>query len=99
MAKIMFKRSGGLLGQAIDTTLDLDSLPSDESQHLLHLIQKADFFHIPENLAASSTTDEFLYTITVQAGATRHRVHVSDTSTPESLRPLLSELATLATVN
>ena len=99
MAKIIFQRSGGLLGQPIDTTLDLDSLPSGENQQLLHLIQKADFFHIPENLVAPSTTDEFLYTITVQAGATRHRVRVSDTSMPESLRPLISELATLVAVN
>lgn len=98
MAKIIFQRSGGLLGQTIDTTLDLDSLPSGESQHLLHLIQKADFFHIPENLVAPSTADEFLYTITVQAGATQHRVRVNDTSMPETLRPLISELKTLVAV-
>lgn len=99
MAKIIFQRSGGLLGQTINTTLDLDSLPSSESQHLLHLIQKADFFHIPENPVARSTADEFLYTITVQAGAMRHQVRVNDTNMPEALQPLLSELATLAAVH
>ena len=99
MAKITFERSGGVLGQIINTTPDLDSLSSSESEHLLDLIQKADFFHIPENLVARSTVDEFLYTITVQAGAMRHRVHISDTSMPESLRPLIRELTTLAAVH
>jgi len=99
MAKIIFKRSGGLLGQTINTTLDLDSLPVSERQHLLRLIQEADFSHIPENLIARSTADEFLYSITVQVGATRHQIRVSDTSMPEALRTLISELATLAAVN
>ena len=99
MAKIIFERSGGLLGRTINTTLDLDSLSASESQYLLHLIQEADFFHMPENLVALSTTDEFLYTITVQAGAMRNRVRVSDTSMPEALRPLINELATLAAVH
>jgi hypothetical protein len=99
MAKIMFERSGGVLGQTIDTTLDLDTLPSSESRHMLYLIQEADFFRIPENLVAPLTTDEFLYTITVEAGATRHRVRVNDTTMPESLRPLVHELVTLAEIS
>lgn len=99
MAKIMFERSGGFLGQSIDITLDLDSLPSNESRHLLYLVQGADFFRIPENLVAPLTTDEFLYTITVEAGATRHRVRVNDTTMPESLRPLINELVTLAEIS
>lgn len=99
MTKITFERSGGLLGQTINTALDLDGVPSSESQHLLRLIQEADFFRIPENLVARLTADEFLYTITVQAGVTRHRVRVSDTSMPEALRPLINELMTLAVVH
>ena len=99
MVKIMFDRSGGLVGQAIDLTLDLDTVPSNESQYLLHLIQEADFFHLPENFVASSTPDEFLYTLTVEAGAMRHRVRVSDTSMPKSLQPLIYELSTLAAVS
>jgi hypothetical protein len=99
MAKIMFERSGGVLGQMINTALDLDTLPSSESRHMLYLIQEADFFRIPENLVASSTADEFLYTITVESGATRHRVRVSDTAMPEALRPLINELVTLAEIN
>ena len=99
MAKIMFERSGGFLGQSIDIALDLDTLPSSESRHMLYLIQEAGFFNIPENLVAPSTADEFLYSITVEAGATRHRVRVSDTAMPESLRPLINELATIAAIS
>jgi len=99
MAKIMFERSGGFLGQSTDIALDLDTLPSTESRHLLYLIQEADFFNLPENLVARSTADEFLYTITVEAGATRHRVRVSDTAMPEALRPLVNELTALTALS
>ena len=99
MAKIMFECSGGFLGQSKDIALDLDTLPSNESRHLLCLIQKADFFNIPENLVARSTADEFLYAITVEAGTTRHRVRVSDTDMPTALRPLIDELTALAALS
>jgi len=94
--KITFERSGGLFGQTINVVLDLDSMPSNESQYLLHLVQKADFFRIPENLVTRPTADEFVYVITLQAGSARHQVRVSDTTMPEELEPLISELTALA---
>jgi Emfourin len=100
LAKIIFERSSGLLlGQTINNTLDLDSLPASESEHLIHLIQEADFFHIPENLTSQSAADEVFYSITVEAGATRHRVRVSNTSVPEPLMPLVNELAAIAAIS
>ena len=99
MTKIKFERSGGLLGQDIHLDLDLDTLPSSEALSLLHQIQQSNFFRLPENLVAPSTPDEFVYTIIVEAGSKRHRVRTTDTGAPESLRPLLNELSTLAMVS
>ena len=98
MTKIAFERSGGFLGQNIDLNLDLDTLPASEALNLIHLVQEADFFKLPEDVVATSTPDEFVYTLTVESGLSRHCVRTSDTSAPESLRPLLNVLSTLALV-
>lgn len=98
MTKISFERSGGFLGQGIDLNLDLDTLPASDALNLIHLVQEADFFQLPEELVATSTPDEFVYTLTVESGLARHCVHTSDTSAPEALRPLLNVLSTLAMV-
>ena len=98
MTKITFERSGGLMGQNINLDLDLDTLPASEALNLIHLIQEADFFKLPEDLVATSTPDEFVYSLTVESGSAQHFVRASDTNAPESLRPLLNVLSTLAMV-
>jgi len=96
MTRIKFERSGGIVGQNIDLDLDLDSIPANESLHLMQLVHESGFFHLPEDLVAKASPDEFEYTITVESGATRHNVCATDTSVPDSLRPLIHELSALA---
>ena len=98
MTKIAFERSGGFLGQNIDLNLDLDTLPASEALNLIHLVQQADFFTLPEDSVATTSADEFVYTLTVESGSSQHCVRTSDTSAPEALRPLLNVLSTLALV-
>jgi hypothetical protein len=98
MTKIKFNRSGGIVGQNIDLDLDLDTLPANESLNLIQLVQKANFFKLPEDLVATSTPDEFIYTLTVESGSSSRCVRTSDTGAPETLRPLLNVLSTLAMV-
>ena len=95
MAKILFERSGGFLEPPIDLALDLDALAPHEAQHFMYLIEDADFFRFPENLVTESANDEFIYTITVEAGSTQHRVHVSEMYLSEPLQMLVDELSML----
>ena len=99
MAKIIFERSGGFLEPPIDLTLDLDFLAPSEAQHLMYLIEDADFFRFPENLVEESAVDEFIYTITVEAGDLRHRVNVSEMYLSEPLQMLVDELSALVPVS
>ena len=98
MAKIKFERSGGFLEPPIDLTLDLDSLAPHEAQHFMYLIEDADFFRFPEDLVTDATGDEFIYTITVEAGDLQHRVRVSEMYLSEPLQMLVDELSMLAPV-
>ena len=95
MTTITFKRSGGVVGSDLDLKLDINMLPNDESQHLMHLITNANFFKIPENLNVPATPDEFQYTITVESGNSSHTVHCTDATMPKPIRPLVKELTML----
>ena len=96
MTRINFRRTGGFTGRELNTDIDLNELPDAESQELMNLITETNFFRIPQNLIATSIPDEYEYTVTVEAGNTHHTIHTSDASAPDSLRPLLSKLTSLA---
>ena len=93
MATITFKRSGGFIGTGMKYELNLNQLPMNDADSLIHLIQQAEFFNIPENLIVKFNPDEYQYTITVDAGVLRHTVRTNDTTMPASLRPLVDELS------
>ena len=95
MATITFKRCGGFVGTGMRFQLRLDELPSNDARALIHLIEKAEFFNIPENLIVKFNPDEYQYTITVDAGVICHTVRTNDTTMPASLRPLVDELSAL----
>jgi hypothetical protein len=95
MTTITFERSGGVVGNDLHLDLDLNTLPEDESQHLMKLIDEADFFNIPEHTAEQVTPDEFKYTIVVNSEQTSHTVHTTESSIPKNLLPLTKELTML----
>lgn len=96
MTTIIFRRSGGILGQEMQRNIDLNELPDAEAQELMQLITDTNFFKIPQNLINHAMPDEYEYTVTVEAGNTNHTIHASDATAPESLRPLLEKLSKLA---
>lgn len=95
MTTITFERSGGVVGNDLHLDLDLDTLPEDEAQHLMKLIDEADFFSIPEQTTGQFTPDEFKYMIAVNTDQANHTVHTSDSSIPKQLLPLAKELTML----
>lgn len=99
MTKINFKRSGGLMGQQVDTDIDLNELPDAEAQELMQLIAETSFFNIPQNMIGHTTPDEYEYVVTVEAGNSHHTIQTSDTNAPDSLRPLLDRLSQLSRPN
>jgi len=91
--KIQFERRGGFAGIRKDTKLDTDSIPSNVAEELLELIEKADFFNLPEKFPAPKKgADYFQYRLTVEKEGKKHTVEVSDPAVPATLRPLLQFL-------
>ena len=96
MTRINFKRTGGIAGREINTDIDLNELPDAESQELKDLLFQTNFFQIPQNLINRAIPDEYEYMGTVEARNTHHTIKTSDSTAPESLRPLLEKLSALA---
>ncbi|MEW6403195.1 MAG: protealysin inhibitor emfourin [Chloroflexota bacterium] len=98
MMIITFVRSGGLTREEVDLRLDLNSLSIGESQELLQLIEEADFFNLPGNMASPDVhPDEYSYAISVDTdGGQRHTVYTNDSTLPRSLLPLIEQLSHLA---
>ena len=93
MAKITFKRSGGLPGDGVRFELNLNSLPLSTVRNITCLVEQACFFDLPEELIGNFQPEEYQYTITVDAGITDHTVRTNDSTMPGALRPLVRELS------
>ena len=96
MAKIMFKRTGGFIGQGMNFELNLNSMPISAVRNITRLVEEAQFFDLPENLIKNFKPDEYQYTITVDAGITNHTVRTNDSTMPSTLRSLVKELSLLS---
>ena len=95
MTMIQFKRTGGSMDREMAMDFDLSSMPGSVSQRLQNILAGSNFFDVPVVNDLRTGPDEYRYDITVVAGNSIHTVHVSDTSMPESLRPLVEELTEL----
>ena len=83
------------MGREMTMNFDLNEMPASVARRLDNLLTSADFFEVPVVNDLITCPDEYEYDITVVAGNSIHTVHVSDTSMPESLRPLIEELTEL----
>jgi hypothetical protein len=89
MTTISYKRTGGTMGQEMAVDLNLNEMPANLSQRLQNLITESNFFATPVLNEAFSRPDEFEYTVSIDAGNSMHTVRTTDSSMPESLRPLI----------
>ena len=96
MTTISYKRTGGTMGQEMAINFDLNEMPANLSQRFQNLITESNFFATPVVNEALSRPDEFEYTVTIDAGNSKHTVRTTDSSMPDSLRPLVEGLTKLA---
>jgi hypothetical protein len=96
MTMIHFKRTGGAMDKEMSMDFDLSSMPGSMVQRLQSLLTDSDFFDVPDVHDLRAAPDEYQYEITVIAGNSIHTVHVTDTSMPQHMRPLVEGLTELA---
>ena len=97
--KIHLERSGGFAGMIMSTTVDTDTLSSNEANELQDLIKKSRFFNLSsQSLEETSSktkkgaADYFIYKITIQNGNKEHTIECDDLSMPPNLKTLVNFL-------
>lgn len=95
--KIHFERTGGLAGMVSSTTVDTNSLPSDEARKVEDLVQQANIPNTspkPGNPSKQGAADYFTYKITIESQeGTKHTVECTDVAMHPSIKPLLDYLS------
>jgi hypothetical protein len=87
------ERTGGFAGISRKTTVDTANLPENEARQLPQLVETANFYNLPTNIAASSNqADRFQYKLTVEDNDQKHTIIVSEAAMPGTLRPLIEWL-------
>ncbi|MEH1849620.1 MAG: protealysin inhibitor emfourin [Nostoc sp.] len=95
--RISFERTGGFAGITKKTTVDTDTLPPNEAATLSRLVEAADLFRLPEQITSPNPqSDRFQYKLTVEDNGKQHRVTVSESALPGTLRPLIEWLQSVA---
>jgi hypothetical protein len=84
------------MGKETSMDFELENLPAEMGERLQNLLLESKFFEIPVVHDLFANPDEYEYMLTIVAGNSLHTVHVSDTSMPKTLRPLIEELTKLA---
>jgi hypothetical protein len=94
--RVQFQVSGGigfLPGLAAPRAIEVDTLPEDDRRRVHQALDEARFFSLPARVPAPrGAADYQTYQITVEDGARRHTVVVSDPVAPAPLQRLVTLL-------
>lgn len=94
---IKIERTGGFTGMRMQTTIDTETLPSEQASELEQLVNAASFFELPARVSTPlSGADRFHYKICIESEGRKHTVETNDEVAPNTLRPLLRRLMALA---
>lgn len=96
--KLTFQQTGGIVATKRGCTLDSDALDAKTAAKLKRLVKKSGVAAAaPAAPSPPNARDVGGYTITVETDQGKAaRVHVSDMTMPDSLRPLIDFLQTCA---
>ena len=95
--RIYFERTGGFAGMRVTATVETDSLPPDDARELGDMVDESGFFNLPAAFTSlPGEPDRFQYKLTIENEGRRHTVDMAESNAPDSIRPLLRRLMTLA---
>ncbi len=90
--KIKFQQSGGFAGLVKSVEVDRNALSDEEFGALKSLVEQAKFFDLPEP-GSQTMPDMEQYSISVEAEGRTREMHLSRSTVPKELKPLIKHMA------
>ena len=95
--RITFSRSGGVTGVRLRTAVNEDDLSAPHAAKLRRLVNAADCFQLPKQLAADpKQPDRFQYELTLEDGERRHTIAIDEEAATPALLKLFGWLTDVA---
>ena len=90
---LWFERSGGFAGISTSVEIESESLLPDEVEELRQLIDQSGFLELSKNdTIPTELPDQFQYKITIEYEGEKRTVAFSESTVPDSFRPLINYL-------
>jgi hypothetical protein len=98
--RINYERSGGFANIQLSCHLNTESMPQDQAEELLKLVESSRVFDIQQNdvtpVEGGGPPDVFSYRLSLLEGDRQKTLSFNDVTAPASLRPLLVVLQRIA---
>ncbi len=94
--QISYERTGGFAGIRFHAIINTENLPFSEAETLLELIDKIDFFDLPEKMVTNDAPDSFCYFLSADDGQRTHSVEISSAAMTDEMYRLVNQLQRLA---
>ncbi len=98
--RINYECSGGFANLQLSCYLNTDSMPQDQAEELLKLVESSKVFDIQQSdvtpVAGGGPPDVFFYRLSLFEGGRQKSLSFNDVTAPASLRPLLVVLQRIA---
>lgn len=98
--QIDFATSGGFANLELNYRADTNSLPEEQAQELIRLVESSGAFDLEQEDVNANVTvgrsDVISYRLTLSEGARQTTLWFNDLTVPASMRPLLAYLRKLA---
>lgn len=98
--QIDFGSSGGFANLQLNYRADTDTLPEEQAQEVMRLVESSGVFDLEQEDVNENVTvgraDVISYRLTLSEGARQTTLWFNDLTAPASLRPLLAYLRKLA---
>jgi hypothetical protein len=89
--RITLKRSGGFGGIRTTVSLDISKLAPAKGAEIRRLIDRADFFKLPQTVhTPRPQPDRLHYDLTIEDGPQVHTVSLSEEALSPQLKPLIA---------
>ena len=89
---IHFERSGGFAGIIFKTRIDVNSLPPEEAEEVIALVENSGIKNILQESVQTNTSDQFSYVLMIESESEMQSFFLKEQHITSQMKPLIDYL-------